>query len=50
MKQLVVILTILSLTACGTVAGFGNDISGAATWTKDKMTGSSTSTTKGDAK
>jgi len=49
MKYLVVILTVLSLTACGTIAGFGSDIQKSAEWTKDKMTGSSTST-KGDAK
>jgi predicted small secreted protein len=41
MKKLIVALLLSSLTACGTVAGFGNDISGAANWTKDKMTGDS---------
>jgi predicted small secreted protein len=49
-KQLVIILTVLSLTACGTIAGFGSDIQKSAEWTKDKMTGSSTSTAKGDTK
>lgn len=39
MKVLIVAIMISLLTACGTVAGFGNDISGAATWTKDKMSG-----------
>jgi predicted small secreted protein len=46
MKQLVIILTVLSLTACGTIAGFGSDIQKSAEWTKDKMGGSS----KGDTK
>jgi len=32
---------VLCTSGCGTVAGFGNDISGAANWTKDKMTGDS---------
>jgi predicted small secreted protein len=29
---------ILSVTACSTVAGMGQDIKGAAEWTHDKMT------------
>jgi predicted small secreted protein len=45
MKQLVIMLTVLSLTACGTIAGFGSDIQKSAEWTKEKMTGS-----KGDTK
>ena len=32
---------VLCTSGCGTVAGFGNDISGAANWTKEKMTGDS---------
>jgi predicted small secreted protein len=48
MKQLAIILTVLNLTACGTVAGFGSDIQKSANWTKEKMSGSSTS--KGDTK
>ena len=39
MKALAVILVSLTLTACGTVKGVGNDISGLADWTKEKMTG-----------
>jgi predicted small secreted protein len=46
MKQLVVILTVLSLTACGTVAGFGSDLQKSAEWTKDKMSSSSKGETK----
>jgi predicted small secreted protein len=46
MKQLVVILAVLSLTACGTVAGFGSDIQKSAEWTKEKMGGSSKGETK----
>jgi len=30
---------LLGLTACNTVAGVGEDISGAARWGKDKMDG-----------
>ena len=37
MKQLVVILALLTLTACGTVAGVGKDLTSAADWTKEKM-------------
>jgi len=48
MKHLVIILTVLSLTACGTIAGFGSDIQKSAEWTKEKMSGSSTA--KGDTK
>jgi len=47
MKKLVVILAVLSLTACGTVAGFGSDIQKSAEWTKEKMGGSSS---KGETK
>jgi predicted small secreted protein len=35
------LVIVLCTSGCGTVAGFGNDISGAANWTKDKMTGDS---------
>lgn len=30
-------LVIIMLSGCGTVAGFGKDVTGAAEWTKDKM-------------
>ena len=39
MKYLAVILTVLSLTACNTMAGLGQDITKSAEWTKDKMSG-----------
>lgn len=39
MKKALVIFITVMLTACGTVKGIGNDISGAADWTKEKMTG-----------
>jgi predicted small secreted protein len=39
MKVVVVSIMLSLLTACGTVSGFGNDISGAANWTKEKMGG-----------
>lgn len=40
MKLIIAMLVTITLTACGTIAGFGNDISGAANWTKEKMGGS----------
>ena len=43
-------MALFLLTGCNTVAGFGTDIQKSAEWTKEKMGGSSTSTTKGDAK
>ena len=39
MKTLLVILTALSITACGTVAGLGKDIQKGAEWTKEKISG-----------
>ena len=34
-----IIAAVIMLTGCGTVAGFGKDVTGAAEWTKDKMSG-----------
>lgn len=40
MKRLTVLfLVAIALTGCGTVKGVGQDISGMADWTKEKMTG-----------
>jgi predicted small secreted protein len=39
MKTLLIVLTALSITACGTVAGLGKDIQKGAEWTRDQMTG-----------
>ena len=39
MKTILVVLTALTLTACGTVSGLGKDIQKGAEWTKEKMTG-----------
>lgn len=36
----------LLLTSCNTVKGLGEDISGSAAWTQDKISGDSTSSTK----
>jgi predicted small secreted protein len=33
----IIVLVLFQLTACGTVAGMGSDIKGAAEWTHDKM-------------
>lgn len=46
MKALLVlplIVTVLSLSGCNTVKGFGEDISGTAAWTQEKMTGGESS-------
>jgi predicted small secreted protein len=34
-----IVVAVVMLTGCGTVSGFGKDVTGAAEWTKDKMTG-----------
>jgi len=34
----IIVLVLFQLTACGTVAGMGSDIKGAAEWTHDKIT------------
>ena len=33
----IIVFVLFQLTACGTVAGMGSDIKGAAEWTHDKM-------------
>jgi predicted small secreted protein len=39
MKLIAVVLTVLSLSACSTVAGIGTDITRASEWTQEKMKG-----------
>jgi predicted small secreted protein len=39
MKQALIIVTLLTLSACSTVAGVGQDIKSSADWTKEKMSG-----------
>jgi predicted small secreted protein len=34
-----IIVAVIMLTGCGTVAGFGKDVTGAAEWTRDKISG-----------
>jgi predicted small secreted protein len=34
-----IVVAVVMLTGCGTVSGFGKDVTGAAEWTRDKMTG-----------
>jgi predicted small secreted protein len=34
----IIVLVLLQITACSTVAGMGQDIKGAAEWTHDKLT------------
>lgn len=41
MKTVVTLALVSLLSACGTVAGLGKDITGAADWTKEKITGPS---------
>ena len=40
MKVVAIIVSVLALTACSTVAGVGKDIQSSAEWTKQKMGGS----------
>jgi predicted small secreted protein len=37
-----IIVAVVMLTGCGTVSGFGKDVTGAAEWTRDKMSGAKT--------
>ena len=49
MKALLIlplVVTVLALAGCNTVKGFGEDISGTASWTQEKMTGSGGSSVK----
>ncbi len=34
-----IVVAVVMLSGCGTVAGFGKDVTGAAEWTKDKISG-----------
>jgi predicted small secreted protein len=34
-----IVVAVVMLTGCGTVAGLGKDVTSAAEWTKDKMGG-----------
>ena len=34
-----IIVSVVMITGCGTVAGLGKDMTSAAEWTKDKMSG-----------
>jgi predicted small secreted protein len=45
-----IIVSLFLITGCNTVAGFGNDITRSAEWTKDKMSGSKDSQTQGGTK
>ena len=37
-----IVVMLIMLTGCGTVSGFGKDVTGAAEWTRDKMSGTKT--------
>jgi predicted small secreted protein len=45
-----IVVMLVMLSGCNTVAGFGNDITKSAEWTKDKMSGSKDSQTQGGTK
>jgi predicted small secreted protein len=34
-----IIVSVVMITGCGTVAGLGKDVTSAAEWTKDKISG-----------
>jgi predicted small secreted protein len=34
-----IVVAVVMLTGCGTVAGVGKDVTGAAEWTKNKISG-----------
>jgi predicted small secreted protein len=42
-----IIVALIMLTGCNTIAGMGTDITKSAEWTKDKMSGSKDSSNKG---
>ena len=37
-----IVVAFIMLTGCGTVAGFGKDVTGAAEWSRDKISGTKT--------
>jgi predicted small secreted protein len=37
MKAIAVLIMVVALTACGTIAGFGSDIKDTADWTKNQI-------------
>jgi predicted small secreted protein len=45
-----IIVSLFLITGCNTVAGFGNDITKSAEWTRDKISGSKDSQTQGGTK
>jgi len=48
MKQLVSIIVVCMLTACGTVSGLGKDLTHASDWTKEKISKPSVDLNKGN--
>ena len=43
-----IVVAFIMLSGCGTVAGLGKDVTGAAEWTKDKIGGSKDQPNKKD--
>jgi predicted small secreted protein len=44
---ILIIAALIMLSGCSTVAGMGTDITKSAEWTRDKMTGSKNTSSKG---
>jgi predicted small secreted protein len=45
-----IIVAVIMITGCNTIAGMGTDITKSAEWTKDKMSGSKDSQSQGGTK
>jgi len=46
---ILIVAALIMLSGCGTVSGLGKDVTNAAEWTRDKMTGSKNISNKGDS-
>jgi len=44
-----IVVMLIMLSGCGTIAGAGSDITKTAEWTRDKMTGSKNTSNKGNS-
>jgi predicted small secreted protein len=44
---ILIVAALIMLSGCGTVAGLGKDVTNAAEWTRDKMTGDKNTSNKG---
>jgi predicted small secreted protein len=46
---ILIVAALIMLSGCGTVAGLGKDVTNAAEWTRDKMTGDKNTSNKGSS-